>query len=448
MMIRTKLKIGLLVTLVLAILCTVSIYNILRSNIEKDQIVQLLDHIKDQNSDSVKAIHEYLLYQSDRPLQQARLNLTSLKIAQKDIQPFIPENKEELDILAHETSQLENILVRIQSGHLSQELSAVDRDIQEAKLKRLTGRVLIHTELLDNVIEKINSSVELRFKKVLKKNNTLFFAILATFILTMAVITVWVFMRIIPPLRLLQKGTETVSSGDYVSKIDLPRKDELGSLAQSFNYMTEQLRIKEILLNKSQEIAHLGSWHLDLEKNILTWSAEECRLFGRDSQDCFQTYESFLDAVHPDDRAMVDKTYRDAIKNKQFYECIHRVVLKDGTVRIVLEKSEEVLDEYGKTIHSFGFTQDITDLKLAEEEREKLIKKLQAALDEVKALRGILPICLHCKAIRNDEGYYEQIEAYIHKNSGVDFSHTICPACMKKHYPEEYELIKKDNIGY
>lgn len=55
---------------------------------------------------------------------------------------------------------------------------------------------------------------------------------------------------------------------------------------------------------------------------------------------------------------------------------------------------------------------------------------------EIKTLRGILPICAFCKNIRNDKGYYEQIEEYIHKHSGVDFSHTVCPTCMDKHYPD------------
>ncbi len=59
-------------------------------------------------------------------------------------------------------------------------------------------------------------------------------------------------------------------------------------------------------------------------------------------------------------------------------------------------------------------------------------KKAEA---EINALREILPICSFCKNIRNDEGYYEQIEGYIQKYSGVDFSHTICPTCLKKHYP-------------
>lgn len=78
------------------------------------------------------------------------------------------------------------------------------------------------------------------------------------------------------------------------------------------------------------------------------------------------------------------------------------------------------------------------------EERKKTIDELQEALSEIHNLRGILPICSYCKSIRNDEGYYEQIEAYIHKHSDVDFSHTVCPACMKEHYPVEYASINSD----
>lgn len=75
--------------------------------------------------------------------------------------------------------------------------------------------------------------------------------------------------------------------------------------------------------------------------------------------------------------------------------------------------------------------------------REKLIRKLEQALSEIKVLQGIIPICCYCKSIRNDEGYYEQIENYISTHSGVDFSHTICPDCAKKYHPQEYESIMK-----
>jgi hypothetical protein len=69
-------------------------------------------------------------------------------------------------------------------------------------------------------------------------------------------------------------------------------------------------------------------------------------------------------------------------------------------------------------------------------DKEGLIRQLQHALDEIKQLSGLLPICATCKKIRDDKGYWEQIETFVQKHSGVSFSHGICPDCLKKHYPD------------
>ena len=71
-----------------------------------------------------------------------------------------------------------------------------------------------------------------------------------------------------------------------------------------------------------------------------------------------------------------------------------------------------------------------------EQDRDKLIVDLQKSLSEVKTLRGFLPICSHCKKIRDDKGYWNQIEAYIQKHSETEFSHGICPECAKIYFPE------------
>jgi len=72
-------------------------------------------------------------------------------------------------------------------------------------------------------------------------------------------------------------------------------------------------------------------------------------------------------------------------------------------------------------------------------ERQRLINELEKALSKVKTLSGLLPICSSCKRIRDDKGYWNQIESYIHKHSEAEFSHSICPDCVKKLYPEMYD---------
>jgi PAS domain S-box-containing protein len=82
---------------------------------------------------------------------------------------------------------------------------------------------------------------------------------------------------------------------------------------------------------------------------------------------------------------------------------------------------------------------DITARKKAEEERERLIGELQDALAEVRTLSGLLPICASCKRIRDDKGYWQQIEAYIQAHSEAEFSHSVCPECARELYPEIFE---------
>lgn len=76
---------------------------------------------------------------------------------------------------------------------------------------------------------------------------------------------------------------------------------------------------------------------------------------------------------------------------------------------------------------------------------QRLRQKAEALLEEVKALRGILPICSYCKQIRDDDGYWHEVETYIAKHSEADFTHGICPGCMNEHFPREYEKIRNDD---
>ncbi len=91
-----------------------------------------------------------------------------------------------------------------------------------------------------------------------------------------------------------------------------------------------------------------------------------------------------------------------------------------------------------------GIIRDISERKQHEKERDALIDNLKKSLTKVRKLSGLLPICASCKKIRDDKGYWNQIEAYIRDHSEAEFSHGICPECSEKLYPEyQRELIKK-----
>ena len=81
---------------------------------------------------------------------------------------------------------------------------------------------------------------------------------------------------------------------------------------------------------------------------------------------------------------------------------------------------------------------EIIKRRQAEEAREKLIVELQETLAKIKTLSGLLPICANCKKIRDDKGYWQQVELYIEKHTTAEFSHGICPDCKKELYPDLY----------
>lgn len=73
-----------------------------------------------------------------------------------------------------------------------------------------------------------------------------------------------------------------------------------------------------------------------------------------------------------------------------------------------------------------------------EMEREKLIRELEGALAEIQTLSGLLPICSSCKSIRDDKGYWNQLEIYVSQHSDAQFSHSLCPPCLEKFFPHQY----------
>ncbi|MGD9733106.1 MAG: PAS domain-containing protein [Desulfamplus sp.] len=112
---------------------------------------------------------------------------------------------------------------------------------------------------------------------------------------------------------------------------------------------------------------------------------------------------------------------------------------KDGTI-IDVELSNNGAIYGGKKL-ILCICRDISERKKAEKEREQLIKRLESSIKEIKTLRGILPLCSFCNKIRDDKGYWERVDVYIKKHSEADISHSICPECLKKHYPDMYEEL-------
>jgi len=140
------------------------------------------------------------------------------------------------------------------------------------------------------------------------------------------------------------------------------------------------MRKSEERLNQAQHSAHIGNWELELAGNKLYWSDEIYRIFEIDKTTFGASYEAFLNAIHPNDRVMVNKAYTDSLAKRQPYDIVHRLLLANGRIKFVHESCETIFDAEGKAIRSLGTIQDITSRKILEE-------GLQEQGDEMDALQ-------------------------------------------------------------
>jgi PAS domain-containing protein len=144
----------------------------------------------------------------------------------------------------------------------------------------------------------------------------------------------------------------------------------------------------------------------------------------------------FFESRPVEDQAGMDKVARAALLGGQrTYSQEYRVPCKGGQWRWFFE------DVFVHPVSTnrwmvVGVSTDIDSRKRAEQEREDLIRELKEALAKVKLLSGLLPVCASCKKVRDDDGYWSQIDTYIRDHADVEISHSICPDCAKRLYPE------------
>ncbi len=146
--------------------------------------------------------------------------------------------------------------------------------------------------------------------------------------------------------------------------------------------------------------------------------------------------EFIKELIVDDDRALLHHHLEQEEKEDGRCEVDFRLRTATGEVRWVRHICRTIYGPEGANLGRRASNYDITAQKEAEQHREELIVELQGALEKVKLLSGFLPICANCKKIRDDRGYWNQIEEYISKHSNAVFSHGICPECRRQLYPE------------
>ena len=147
-------------------------------------------------------------------------------------------------------------------------------------------------------------------------------------------------------------------------------------------WVEDALRRSEKQLQEAQSVAHIGSWEWDIAGDEITWSDELCRIFGVPEGVFPESYEGYLDCIHPDDRDLVNDTVQGAYSSLEPYYFEHRVQWADGTVRVVDSRGHVIAGEDGTPVRMLGTAQDVTELKRAEDARLEAEERFRRAFDD------------------------------------------------------------------
>jgi PAS domain S-box-containing protein len=227
----------------------------------------------------------------------------------------------------------------------------------------------------------------------------------------------------------------------WVSTTKVPLRDAQGKVIGTVGIgrdITERKRMEETLRETADKFRFVFENAYDglsvfeetpdrKHRRLIDCNKRYAEMAGRSREELLQI-GSTMNIAKP-----LSQDYHESNVHDVVFGGLYSWIRPDGKHNVI-EYTAVPIKIQGKTI-TIGIDRDITERKRSEEEREQLIKKLQAALSDVKTLSGLVPICANCKQIRDDKGFWTQVESYIQERSQARFSHGICPDCMRKLYP-------------
>ena len=188
-----------------------------------------------------------------------------------------------------------------------------------------------------------------------------------------------------------------------------------------------------------------GLWDYNFENQNVYFNPSYYTMLGYEPYELPESRQTWIDLLHPEDREKTVNFVDECIQNAKNWSVEFRLRTKDGNYKWVLGRGKVArFCKEGRPIRRVGTHTDIDERKNIELEREQLLKDLKNALQTVDALRGMIPICTSCKQIRDDKGFWSQVEEYIQLHSQAEFTHSICPDCAEKLYGDEDWFNRKD----
>jgi len=235
------------------------------------------------------------------------------------------------------------------------------------------------------------------------------------------------------------------------SKVPLTNDDGdiIGVLGVSDDVTQQKLAEQTLLLSENrlkvaQEVAHLGSWELDLKNNVLWWSDENYRIFGMKKSDRNITFETFLQIVHPDDMEMVNKVFNESVNNRTPYNIEHRLLMQDGSVKWVHEQCKTDYDNDDKPLRSIGTTMDITIRKQSQITLDKHNQFTNSILEIIGSLVFVLDT--EGRIVRFNRAC-EELTGHLYENIKGDYIWNIVPELIdRENFKRLYQKPRKEDF--
>jgi PAS domain S-box-containing protein len=230
-----------------------------------------------------------------------------------------------------------------------------------------------------------------------------------------------------------------------------PIFDDSGDVVQVIESsvdITERKRAESALLESKQDLKDFLDNATDLIQSVapdgsfLFVNSGWKELLGYDDSDLPGLM--FNDIIHPEKRDHCKGLFKKVLEGNGVHNVETVFVSKDGR-EIPVEGNINGRFREGLPVATRGIFRDITVRRKAEEERERLISELQEALIKIRTLKELIPVCAWCRNVRDDKGYWDQLENYIKEHAGVRFTHGICPECVKKIDPELHDDLFDDD---
>jgi len=246
------------------------------------------------------------------------------------------------------------------------------------------------------------------------------------------------------PLRTVRGIIGVIAVQSYTNQdaYDETDMDVLSSVADMVAIAIERKRMEDALQESEEKFRRIvtsvreGIVSMDSADRMTFVNGYLCEILGYRQEELLgQPFEMVLSPEEQDDFQRRQMERRDGSSDQ--FERKFRT--REGEDVWTIISASPIHDADGRYLGSFGSITNISERKKVETALHLKNIELQQALAQIKTLHGILPICMHCKKIRDDKGYWSQVEVYVRDHTNAEFSHSLCPECMAVYYPEYSE---------